>query len=588
MNEPTEDELRTALRAMQRLASGEITVHDPAFSALSIPFWTKDTRGRYLSCNSAYERLTGNKTDGLIGKTDFQITPKYLAQISQRQDLQTLTAADLLTFDIALPLDSQTGKSQGKVTKTAFRNENGTVCGLAALAHHSDMTYMGLMSVPVEQEPQQAQDQSESGQGFELTDFALAVAPYLDVFKHGGPAFGLVVLALQTRKSDAFSLTNSVPFPVLRALTERLRSKLSGRGIAYVVAADRIAIILPNVSRENVAVNIANEMCAESMYPFDVADNLYQVAAKSGTTLVQPGDATADTLMARAFPSGAGGLPAVSMFKVGSGGTDISIHQPTSEYELETDMAAGIDRLEFIAYFQPKMDLATQNVVGAEALVRWKHPKRGLIPPSMFIAMAEQIGLQAAINSQIWRQSMEFIKKLNNNSADPKRVAINISASDLQIPTFVSSINALLDETGCPASFVEFEITESALKGRSEQLEAHLAGLGELGIGLAIDDFGTGNLAFESLNRFPIQTLKIDRVFIKDVATQEKTARFVRSMCLMADDLGLATVAEGVETLMESELVKQIGCRFGQGFFWQRPVPAQQFFEWTEQRTVVQ
>ena len=145
-----------------------------------------------------------------------------------------------------------------------------------------------------------------------------------------------------------------------------------------------------------------------------------------------------------------------------------------------------------------------------------------------------------------------------------------------------------MDETECPPSFVEFEITESALKGRSEQLEAHLAGLGDLGIGLAIDDFGTGNLAFESLNRFPIQTLKIDRVFIKDVATQEKTARLVRSMCLMANELGLATVAEGVETLMESELVKQIGCKFAQGFFWQRPVPAQQFFDWTEQRTVVQ
>jgi len=378
LSKPTEVELRAALDAMQQLAAGEITVQDPAFSDLSIPFWTKDARGRYLSCNAAYERLTGNKTDCLLGKTDFQITPKHLAQISHRQDLQTLTSTNPLTFDIALPLDSQTGKSQGKVSKVAYRNDAGMVCGLAALAHHSDMTYMGLMSLPKEQPTEQTVEKAEDTQDFELNDFALAVAPYLDVFKHGGPAFGVAILSLETRKSDEPLFTNIVPFPVLRALMERLRSKLSGRGIAYVVATDRIAIILPNMSRSNVARNIANEMSAESTYPVDIANNLYQVVARTGVTLVQTGDASADALMVRALPPGAGKAITAPIFSIGTGATDVSTHQPSSEYELEADMASGIDRFEFIAYFQPKMDLATQNVVGQRRLCDGNTPNADL------------------------------------------------------------------------------------------------------------------------------------------------------------------------------------------------------------------
>ncbi|MEN9895392.1 MAG: hypothetical protein RIR97_1244 [Pseudomonadota bacterium] len=564
------------LAVLRQMADGAIGPDGPDLLDLSFPSWIKDGRGRYISCNPAFETLTGHRRDVLIGRRDDDFASASHASLSFRQDMQAMSSRDILTFDLVLPSAFVDRRLKGTVAKAAIRDRDGRITGIAAIALQSGMEDTELKAMP--DRPQKQEDAEAEVR--QAQDFSAALESHYAGFTADHVPFALIMLEIQLRRAQENRVLAQLPCPVVQALMARLRLRLKGRGEPYFAGADRIAIFLPGTGCKNKSGSLALELKTECLYPVECDGALYQVIATSGFAVIRTDDDSADALIRRAMPASLKRLATAPQPPQAASVAVAPSHPKSSEYELQADMAAGIERQEFIAYFQPKMDLLTRTVVGAEALVRWKHPKLGLIPPSMFIVMAEQIGLLQAINQHIWRQSMDFVRALNDNQAGTRRVAINLSAADLQVPGFVSSIETLMAETGCPASFLEFEITESALKARSEQLEAHLAALDALGIGLAIDDFGTGNLAFEALNRFPIRTLKIDRVFIKDIATHEKTARLVRAMCLMADELGLVTVAEGVETPIEAELAKQVGCKQGQGFFWQRPLPERKFLDW--------
>jgi len=242
---------------------------------------------------------------------------------------------------------------------------------------------------------------------------------------------------------------------------------------------------------------------------------------------------------------------------------------------LEAGLRRAIDDQQLILHYQPQFELRTGNLLGAEALVRWNHPEHGMIAPGEFIPLAEDVGLIEPIGEWVLSSACQQLRHWHDQGLPQIKMAVNVSARQFNshLPDVVADI---LNRVGLPATSLELEITESVLMGNVEATASVLKELEQMGITLAIDDFGTGYSSLSYLKRFPISTLKVDRSFVSDVPDDDDCA-IVSSVVALASNLGLDVVAEGVETGVQMEYLKQIGCGQVQGFLFGRPVPAEEF-----------
>lgn len=245
--------------------------------------------------------------------------------------------------------------------------------------------------------------------------------------------------------------------------------------------------------------------------------------------------------------------------------------------ELKAELRQAIDRQEIEAYFQPIVDLSSERVIGVEALARWWHPRRGFVPPEVFIPLAEETGDIVTLGRHVLAQACSWAGDWHNRHADepPLSVSVNVSARQLQDPGLPTDVaQALMASQLAPASLV-LEITESVLMQDTEGSLARLNELKDIGVRLALDDFGTGYSSLSYLRRFPVDLLKIDRSFVSALSAGDEVPLIVEAIIALADVLGLENVAEGVEEVQELAALRSIGCRFGQGFYFAKPMNAQ-------------
>jgi diguanylate cyclase (GGDEF)-like protein/PAS domain S-box-containing protein len=241
---------------------------------------------------------------------------------------------------------------------------------------------------------------------------------------------------------------------------------------------------------------------------------------------------------------------------------------------LESDLRHALDREEFVLHYQPKMNLETGAIVGLEALIRWRHPQRGLVPPSEFIPAAEQCGFIVPISCWVLREGCRQARAWQDEGLPPMRIAINISAVELRSKGFVAGVRAILTETGLEPRYLELELTETFLMQDSQATAAVLQDLKELGVQLALDDFGTGYSSLSYLKRFPIDILKIDQSFVRNLTTDADDASIVSAVISMGKSLHMRVVAEGVETREQLEFLQEHNCPEGQGYYFGHPVVA--------------
>jgi EAL domain-containing protein (putative c-di-GMP-specific phosphodiesterase class I) len=247
--------------------------------------------------------------------------------------------------------------------------------------------------------------------------------------------------------------------------------------------------------------------------------------------------------------------------------------------QLEMDLHRAIERGEFTNYYQPIVSLGTGEIVGFESLLRWQHPTRGQLAPEHFIGVAEETGLirelgwwnlrEACRQMSEWRAEFDAYSELT--------MSVNLSPKQFLQPNLVTDIGKLLKELSLPASALRLELTESTVMGDPSGAVTMLEQIKALGISLAIDDFGTGYSSLSYLHRFPLDTLKIDRSFISGIGEGDNSkdgTEIARTILPMASNLHLEVVAEGVETLEQVALLKKLHCKYGQGFYFSRPVPA--------------
>jgi diguanylate cyclase (GGDEF)-like protein/PAS domain S-box-containing protein len=243
---------------------------------------------------------------------------------------------------------------------------------------------------------------------------------------------------------------------------------------------------------------------------------------------------------------------------------------------LEVDLRQALEKREFELHYQPKVNLQTGSITGVEALIRWHHPRRGLVSPAQFIPIAEACGVIVPIGRWVLREACRQARAWRDAGLPPLRIAVNVSARELREKDFVATVLAALTETGVEPGCLELELTESFLMQDATVTGAVLQALKDLGVMLALDDFGTGYSSLSHLRRFPIDTLKIDQSFVRDLATDADDASIVNAVISMGESLNMRVVAEGVETRDQVAFLQQHGCPVGQGYYFGRPVLAGQ------------
>ena len=370
---------------------------------------------------------------------------------------------------------------------------------------------------------------------------------------------------------------------LLSRVAERLRAALRAEDTIARVGGDEFAVICESARDEGGVLAIADRMVAELAEPFAVGDGDREhasVGLSVGIAFADD-DSTADDLLshgdAAMYGAKLSGRGRAEVYHRGLGA------QAATLLRLHTDLRLAIERDELVPYFQPQVDLASGAVVGAEALVRWLHPERGVLPPGDFVPLAEETGLVLGLGAAVLRASC--IEAAGWRRFGPLPISVNVSALQLADPAFPALVERSLVESGLPAQRLCLEVTEGALVRASVDIDDVFRRLRGLGVRLAIDDFGTGYATFEYARRLPFDTLKIHGSFVHGLGRDVRDEGIVASILLLAGALGVGVIAEGVETAAQREHLVDAGCAVGQGFLFARPMDAGALRAHLEERT---
>jgi diguanylate cyclase (GGDEF)-like protein/PAS domain S-box-containing protein len=383
---------------------------------------------------------------------------------------------------------------------------------------------------------------------------------------HGRP---LAVLHLDL---DHFmTLNDSLGHPIgdelLRAVGDRLRDCVPDNDLVARLGADEFAVVVTNIENADDYAGVATRIRDAIRVPFEIAGHTILVDLSIGIA-VAPGDGTeADALIKNAdlalFRAKAEGRGLLRFFE---SGMDARMQ---SRRKLELALKTALPREEFELFYQPIVNLSTNQITSFEAVLRWHHPERGLILPSEFVGIAEEIGLIPAIGEWVVNQAC----KEAASWPDELKVAVNLSPSHLVRPNIPSLISGALAAARLPPHRLEIEVTEAVLLQATEPALATLRKLREMGVRIALDDFGTGYSSLSYLRTFPFDKLKVDRSFIKDLGEDDQSFAIIEAIVMLAHALNVTTTAEGVETEAQLEQVRRLGFTEMQGFLISRPVP---------------
>jgi diguanylate cyclase (GGDEF)-like protein len=368
----------------------------------------------------------------------------------------------------------------------------------------------------------------------------------------------------------AFSEAEASGWPVLREPDVKVTlSRASGNGFAAFLPN------LHNLTKVDKATSVARRVLSALSQPFNIDGNELFVSASLGIA-VSPGDGDdGDTLLKHAemamYQAKQRGRNTYEFF---SG--EMNAHS-LERLTLENQLRRAVEREEFVLYYQPKVDVATQRITGAEALVRWRHPEHGIVLPGKFIPIAEETGLIVEIGQWVLRAACQQGQVWRAAGLPPLTVAVNVSGAQFRQRKVWHAVRGALERSGLPASRLVLELTESMLMENAAESIEMLYELKEMGLSLAVDDFGTGYSSFTYLSRFPIDELKIDRSFVSGLPVERDSAAIVGAIIALSKQLELKVVAEGVETKAQLNFLRARECEEYQGYLCSRPAPPEAF-----------
>jgi diguanylate cyclase (GGDEF)-like protein len=365
---------------------------------------------------------------------------------------------------------------------------------------------------------------------------------------------------------------------LIRQVSQRLVDTVRRQDTVARVGGDEFAILLPGLSDQLSIDQLAQRSLEAMSMPFDVLGEEVETSASIGIAMAPDHGDSYDELLSRAdeamYRAKSLGRNAFQMYS-GS-----MVDSPTGsvaidDHTLKVDLIHALEHDEFVVLYQPYIDLRTTRVVGVEALVRWNHPTLGVLEPSSFISLAERSAIIVALDSWVLEQACRQLRTWLDNGLRPLRLSVNLASRDLSDPELFDNIDRTLTETAIDPSLLELEITERVVLDRFGPAKENINRLRRLGVRFTIDDFGTGNSSLSRIGSFPVSTLKVDQSFVQVLGPDGDNNALVSAIISMADRLGLACVAEGVETSLQSRMLLQRGCTTAQGYFFSPPLPAE-------------
>lgn len=390
-----------------------------------------------------------------------------------------------------------------------------------------------------------------------------------------GTGFALLFLDLDRFKIINDTLGHAVGDELLRLVASRLQTTLRETDTVARIGGDEFIILLANTAQSDDILSLADKLMKSLARPFQLGDHELFVTASLGGCVFPEDGPDAESMMKKAD---------IAMYHAKALGrnnfqfyNDQMDQNASRRFIIANSLRKGLEQHQFRLYYQPKIDTTNGRIVAMEALVRWEHPDLGLLSPLEFIQLAEETGLIVQLGEWVLREACRQNVLWHNEGITHLRVAVNLSGYQLQHKNMLTTIRNILTETGMSPENLEFEITESVIMQHPEYAENILSAITDLGIHISIDDFGTGYSSLAHLKRFSVNTLKIDKSFVRDVSMNSTDAAIATAIIAMGNSLNLNVIAEGVETQEQYDFLKENNCGQVQGFLFSRPLPSDEF-----------
>ncbi len=533
-----------------------------------------NARGHILSVNAAFTKITGFSAEDSIGLEPNILTSEKQDNAFYRDILKSLKLTGFWRGE--LWSRRKNGEQYPKwLTINTVYNDAGKVINYVAV--FSDMSAIN-----------QSQTDLERMSHYDpLTDlpnrslFHERLQHSLDLSLSYNQSLAVIVLDLDGFKTVNESLGHSMGDLLLQQAATRFLSCVRSEDTVSRLGGDEFALILNNLAHPTDAIIIAKKLLNALQEPFDLKGTSTLLTASIGISVAPYDSETPEQLLRQADTAMYGAKEC--------GRNDYRFYQPEmtlraqERLNSERCLRRAVLNHEFEVWYQPKINLLNNNVEGAEALIRWRDPVKGLVSPADFIPLAENTGLIIQIGEQVIDIVCRDIRLWTDRQIDSGVIAVNVAALQIDRSDFVETIRSTLEEYNLPASVLEVEVTESLMMASPEHSREVLSTLQSLGVTTAIDDFGTGYSSLAYLKILPINSLKIDRTFISALPHDPNDVAITKTIVELGHALGFKIIAEGVETEGQNRFLKDIGCDQGQGYFYGRPMPAADYEVWLKQ-----
>jgi diguanylate cyclase (GGDEF)-like protein/PAS domain S-box-containing protein len=395
----------------------------------------------------------------------------------------------------------------------------------------------------------------------------------------GSTTVAAILIGLDDFKDVNDSLGHGFGDRLLNSVAERITALLGFGDVAARVGGDEFVVVLERAHGENHVTDLAEQVLSAIALPYDIDGRELTVTASAGIVFDHDRTNTGEILLRNAD---------IAMYRAKTQGRRqvvvFETHMHTASFdrlELRADLARAITSEQFLAHYQPVVDIETRRIVGAEALIRWDHPQRGLVGPGLFIPLAEESGMIGALGEWILERACTDLARWREDFGEPMMdftISVNLSVQQLHDEMIVNTVKDTLQRAGLPAERLVLEVTESTLITETDKIRATMQELRALGSRLAVDDFGTGYSSLGYIQQFEFDVLKIDKSFVDGLETGTNR-QIVTAVLDLARELGVRTIAEGIETEIQDGVLRELGCRYGQGYLYSRPVAEADFRE---------
>ena len=542
--------------------------------------YLKDRQGGYLFANRALREQWQVGLGDIAGTSDERFYDATTAALIRAGEARVLDAGETLRTEETLR-DPQSGRTLTLLTtKLPLRRDDGSIYALCGIS--TDITARKLAEDEIRQLAFFDPLTHLPNRRLLLDRIEQALAASLR-HQHQG---ALLYIDLDHFKDLNDTLGHDIGDLLLRQVAGRLCACVRDEDTVARLGGDEFVVMLTALDDNaadaaSQAEMIADKLLASFAQPFDLAGTTHRCTASIGVTLFTDCQSTIEDLLKRAD---------LSMYQAKAGGRNtLRFFDPAMQtavnqrVALEADLCEAIDHHQLELYYQAQMS-ADDRLSGAEVLLRWHHPRRGLVLPGEFIALAEQTGLILALGRWVLRTTCEQLARWSGQP-DMARftLAVNVSARQFHQRDFVAQVLAALDDSGADPQRLKIELTESLLVDNIEDVITKMTALKSHGVGFSLDDFGTGYSSLSYLKRLPLDQLKIDQGFVRDVLIDPNDAAIAKMIVALADSLGLEAIAEGVETAAQRDFLAMHGCHSYQGYFFSRPLPLADFEAYARQ-----